>query len=54
MVKGQPAVRETRLPPLSWKDPLEKGMATMPVFFFSLIFYQLEANYFIVAVFAIH
>ena len=28
MVKNPPAVQETRIPPLGWKDPLEKEMAT--------------------------
>ena len=28
MVKSQPAVRETRVPSLGWKDPLEKEMTT--------------------------
>ena len=32
MVKHLPAVRETRVRSLSWEDPLEKEMATMPVF----------------------
>ena len=28
MVKNPPVVQETRIPPLGWKDPLEKEMAT--------------------------
>ena len=28
MVKHLPAMRETRVPSLGWKDPLEKEMAT--------------------------
>ena len=28
MVKNLPAKRETRIRPLGWEDPLEKGMAT--------------------------
>ena len=28
MVKNLPAVQETRVQSLGWKDPLEKGMAT--------------------------
>ena len=32
MVKNPPAVQETSVPPLSWEDPLEKEMATTPVF----------------------
>ena len=28
MVKSLPAVQETQVQPLGWKDPLEKGMAT--------------------------
>ena len=28
MVKNQPAMQETQVPFLSWKDPLEKGMTT--------------------------
>ena len=28
MVKNQPAMRETWVPSLSWKYPLEEGMAT--------------------------
>ena len=31
-VKNQPAMQETWAQPLSWEDPLEKGMATTPVF----------------------
>ena len=27
MVKNLPAVQETRVGPLGWEDPLEKGMA---------------------------
>ena len=27
-VYNPPAVQETRVPPLGWKDPLEKGIAT--------------------------
>ena len=30
MVKNLPAMPETRLQPLGWEDPLEKGMATHP------------------------
>ena len=32
MVKNPPAMRETQGPSLGWEDPLEKGMATTPVF----------------------
>ena len=33
MVKNMPAVQETRVQSLGWKDPLEKGMANhSPVF----------------------
>ena len=28
MVKNQPAMQETWIQSLSWKDPLEKGLAT--------------------------
>ena len=28
MVKNLPAMQETQVPFLSWKDPLEKGMTT--------------------------
>ena len=28
MVKNLPAMQETMVPSLGWKDPLEKGMAT--------------------------
>ena len=28
MIKNPPAMQETRVPPLGWEDPLEKGMAT--------------------------
>ena len=28
MVKNLPAMQETQVQPLGWKDPLEKGMAT--------------------------
>ena len=28
MVKSLPAIQETQVQPLGWKDPLEKGMAT--------------------------
>ena len=28
MVKNLPAMQETQVPSLGWKDPLEKGMAT--------------------------
>ena len=28
MVNNPPAVQETRVPPLGWEDPLEKGIAT--------------------------
>ena len=28
LVKNPPAVQETRIQSLGWKDPLEKGMAT--------------------------
>ena len=27
MIKNLPAVQETRVQPLGWEDPLEKGMA---------------------------
>ena len=33
MVKNLPAMRETQVSSLSQEDPLEKGMATTPVFF---------------------
>ena len=29
MVKNLPAVQETQVQTLGWKDPLEKGMATL-------------------------
>ena len=32
MVKNPPAMQETRVQSLGWEDPLEKGMATIPVF----------------------
>ena len=32
MVKNLPAVEETQVQSLDWEDPLEKGMATHPVF----------------------
>ena len=32
MVKSLSAVQETRVQSLGWEDPLEKGMATTPVF----------------------
>ena len=32
MVKNLPAMRETHIRPLGQEDPLEKGMATTPVF----------------------
>ena len=32
VVKKLPANNETRVQPLGWEDPLEKGMATHPVF----------------------
>ena len=32
VVKNPPAVKETWVPSLAWEDPLEKGMATIPVF----------------------
>jgi len=28
MVKNPPAMQESQILPLGWKDPLEKGMAT--------------------------
>ena len=28
MIKNLPAMQETQVQPLGWKDPLEKGMAT--------------------------
>ena len=28
LIRNPPAVQETWVPPLSWKDPLEKGVAT--------------------------
>ena len=31
-VKGSPAMRETWVRSLGWEDPLEKGMASTPVF----------------------
>ena len=34
MVKNLPAVQETRVQSLGWKDPLEKGMATHSSIFF--------------------
>ena len=32
MVKKLPAMQETRVQSLGWEDPLDKGMATHPVF----------------------
>ena len=32
MVKNLPAMQKTRVPSLTWEDPLEKRMATTPVF----------------------
>ena len=32
MVKNLPAMQETWVQSLDWEDPLEKGMATPPVF----------------------
>ena len=32
MVKNLPAMQETQVPSLGLEDPLEKGMATTPVF----------------------
>ena len=32
VVKNPPAMRETWVQTLGWEDPLEKGMATTPVF----------------------
>ena len=32
MVKNLPAMQETRVQPLGWDDPLEKGTATTLVF----------------------
>ena len=32
MVKNLPAMQETQVQSLTWKDPLEKGMAPTPVF----------------------
>ena len=32
MVKSAPAMLETWVQSLGWEDPLEKGMATIPVF----------------------
>ena len=32
MVKNLPAMQETQVQSLDWEDPLEKGMATTPVF----------------------
>ena len=32
LVKNPPATWETWIPSLGWEDPLEKGMATTPVF----------------------
>ena len=34
MVKNLPAMQQTRVPSLGWKDPLEKGMATHCSIFF--------------------
>ena len=31
-VKNLPAMQETQVPSLGWEDPLEKGMATPPLF----------------------
>ena len=33
MVTNLPAMQETRVQSQTWKDPLEKAMATTPVFF---------------------
>ena len=33
MVKNLPAIQETQVQPLDGQDPLEKEMATTPVFF---------------------
>ena len=33
MVKNLPAIQETQVQPLDGEDPLEKEMATTPVFF---------------------
>jgi len=32
VVKNLPATQETRVQPLGWEDPLEKGMEPTPVF----------------------
>ena len=32
LVKNLPAMQETWVQSLDWEDPLEKGMATTPVF----------------------
>ena len=32
MIKNLPAMQETRVGSLDWDDPLEKGMATTPIF----------------------
>ena len=32
MIKNLPAIQESWVLTLSWEDPLEKGMATTPVF----------------------
>ena len=32
MLKNLPAMQETLIQSQSWKDPLEKGTATIPVF----------------------
>ena len=32
MIKNLPAIQESWVLSLSWEDPLEKGMATTPVF----------------------
>ena len=32
MIKNPPAMHETQVQSLDWEDPLEKGMATTPVF----------------------
>jgi len=32
MVKNSPAMQETWVQSLGWEDPLEEGMATIPIF----------------------
>ena len=32
MVKGLPAMQETQVPSLGWEDPMEKEMATTPLY----------------------